>query len=77
MYLKMASNFGPLYSMHFFPKETILDVGRGVGMAGVCQGPMYPPPQWANPRMDSECASGCTWSMAQATARLWDGRPPE
>ena len=29
----------------------------------------------ANPRMDSECASGCTWSTARATARLWDGRP--
>ena len=29
----------------------------------------------ANPRMDSECASGCTWSTAWATARLWDGRP--
>ena len=29
------------------------------------------------PNMDSECASGCPWSMAQATARLWDGRPPE
>ena len=29
----------------------------------------------ANPRMDSDCASGCTWSMAQATARLRDGRP--
>ena len=31
----------------------------------------------ANPRMDSECASGCTWSPARATARLWDGQPPE
>ena len=31
----------------------------------------------ANPRMDSECASGCTWSTARATARLRDGRPPE
>ena len=30
----------------------------------------------ANPRMDSECASGCTWSTARATARLRDGRPP-
>ena len=29
----------------------------------------------ANPRMDSECASGCTWSTAQATAPLWDSRP--
>ena len=27
------------------------------------------------PRMDSECASGCTWSMARATARLRDSRP--
>ena len=26
----------------------------------------------ANPRMDSGCASGCTWSTARATARLWD-----
>ena len=31
----------------------------------------------ANPRMDSECASGCPWSTARATARLWGGRPPE
>ena len=31
----------------------------------------------ANPRMDSDCASGCPWSTARATARLWDGRPPE
>ena len=31
----------------------------------------------ANPRMDSECASGCPWSTARATARLWDGRPLE
>ena len=31
----------------------------------------------AHPRMDSECASGCTWSTARATARLRDGRPPE
>ena len=31
----------------------------------------------ANPRMDSECASGCPWSRARATARLRDGRPPE
>ena len=31
----------------------------------------------ANPRMDSECASGCTWSTARATARLRDSRPPE
>ena len=31
----------------------------------------------ANPCTDSECASGCTWSTARATARLWDGRPPE
>ena len=30
-----------------------------------------------NPRMDSECASGRIGSMARATARLWDGRPPE
>ena len=29
----------------------------------------------ANPRMDSECASGCAWSTAQATARLQDSRP--
>ena len=29
----------------------------------------------ANPHMDSECASGCTWSMALATARLRDSRP--
>ena len=28
----------------------------------------------ANSRMDSECASGCTWSTARATARL---QPPE
>ena len=27
----------------------------------------------ANPRMGSECASGCTWSTARATARLCDG----
>ena len=26
--------------------------------------------------MDSEGASGCTWSTARATARLRDGRPP-
>ena len=25
--------------------------------------------------MDSECASGCTWSTARATARLRDSRP--
>ena len=25
--------------------------------------------------MDSECASGCTWSMARASARLRDSRP--
>ena len=31
----------------------------------------------ANPRMDSEGASGCTWSTARATARLRDSRPPE
>ena len=31
----------------------------------------------ANPRMDSECASGCPWSTARATARLRDRRPPE
>ena len=31
----------------------------------------------ANPRMDLECASGCTWSTARATARLRDSRPPE
>ena len=31
----------------------------------------------ANPRMDSEGASGCPWSTARATARLRDGRPPE
>ena len=31
----------------------------------------------ANPRMDSECASGCTWSTARATAHLWDSRPLE
>ena len=31
----------------------------------------------ANPRTDSEGASGCTWSTARATARLRDGRPPE
>ena len=29
----------------------------------------------ANPRMDSGCASGCTWSTARATARLRDSRP--
>ena len=34
---------------------------------------MHPPP----PRTDSECASGCTWSTARATARLRDGRPSE
>ena len=27
------------------------------------------------PSMDSECASGCTWSTARATARLRDSRP--
>ena len=27
------------------------------------------------PRMDSECASGCTWSTARETARLRDSRP--
>ena len=27
------------------------------------------------PSMDFECASGCTWSTAQATARLRDSRP--
>ena len=26
------------------------------------------------PSMDSECASGCAWSTARATARLWDSR---
>ena len=31
----------------------------------------------ANPRMDLEGASGCTWSTARATARLQDSRPPE
>ena len=31
----------------------------------------------ANPRMDSECASGCTWSTARATALLRDGQSPE
>ena len=31
----------------------------------------------ANPGMDSECASGCPWSTARATARLWDSRPTE
>ena len=29
----------------------------------------------ANPHMDSECASGCTWSMARTTARLWTADP--
>ena len=29
----------------------------------------------ANPRMDSECASGCTWSTARATACLRDSQP--
>ena len=32
---------------------------------------------WQTPRMDSECACGCPRSTARATARLWDGRPPE
>ena len=32
---------------------------------------------FGKPSMDSECASGCTWSMARATARLRDSRPPE
>ena len=36
--------------------------------------PRSPPPP---PILDLECASGCTWSMARATARLRDGRPPE
>ena len=27
------------------------------------------------PSMDLECASGCTWSTARATARLRDSRP--
>ena len=27
------------------------------------------------PSMNSECASGCTWPTARATARLWDSRP--
>ena len=31
----------------------------------------------ANPRMDSERASGCPWSTARATARLRDSPPPE
>ena len=34
-------------------------------------------PESANPRLDSEGASGCPWSTARATARLRDGRPPE
>ena len=43
-----------------------------------CHPPPPPAPlESANPRMDSECASGCTWSTARATARLRDGRPPE
>ena len=29
------------------------------------------------PSMDSECASGCTWSTARATARIRDCRPLE
>ena len=29
----------------------------------------------ANPRVDSECAAGCTWSTARAAALLWGGRP--
>ena len=45
--------------------------------------PPPPPPahksvlESANPPLDSEGASGCTWSTARATERLWDGRPPE
>ena len=42
----------------------------GTGGGGV------PPPPFPFPRMDLECASGCTWSTARATARLRDGRPP-
>ena len=40
--------------------------GRG---GGACQGALLDPPPSS---MDSECASGCTWSTARATARLWD-----
>ena len=49
----------------------------------VCAMPPPPPPdthmhksvlESANPRMDSECASGCTWSTARATAPS-PGRP--
>ena len=29
----------------------------------------------SKPSMDSECASGCTWSTARETARLRDSRP--
>ena len=53
--------------------------------AAFCNGQPPPPPpsahksvlESANPRMDSECASGCPWSMARATARLRDSPPPE
>ena len=38
-------------------------------------GPGAPPTP--PPSMDSERASGCTWSTARATARLRDSRPPE
>ena len=48
---------------------------RGVGRMQVSPPP--PPTQTGKPRMDSECASGCPWSTARATARLQDSRPPE
>ena len=37
--------------------------------------PPPPPNAVGKPSMDSECASGCTWSTPRATARLWDSQP--
>ena len=51
-------------------------VGGGVRRKSQAAIPPPPPPQPTPMSMDSECASGCTWSMARAAARLWDGGPP-
>ena len=68
---RAPSEKGPLLP----PSEGRPDGGGGGALATAL--PVHPPPppgahksvlESANPRMDSECASGCTWSTARATA---------
>ena len=82
MVIPQCSVLDPMVLMEFLPwgrtrlPKNICSLSK-IETSAWCAAPPPPSAGVGKPSMDSECASGCTWSTAQATARLRDSQPPE